>query len=1547
MNLNHDVHTSPKEESFINGSIQDFKDFTDCIDFTKQYQKSCFGNNDAETFYQSSPINSDKDKYFSDVETDNKPVKEVNNAPPKELENGNLAMEPDVSITIQESNLEKTINNVAKGDGEEKKVNGGEHVDIVKKKRVVNKKRNHVKVPVNRNIKKKTVLKFRNGRYMQRKNNQYQNHLTNVKFRCYKCSNSEFPSLTELVNHQRKCLSGPQENPLIPDSSPAPQTNVKTPRKVYLCSACGNYYENWNLFIHMIEMHKRHICLFCLGMFSNPEKLSQHLQTKHNVVEQNLSTTEDFLKLYKGTCYLICCSCEKMFSDERFDEHSCTGGAGEAETSGACPLCGLIGAHFPTCRRAFSDRCVNVGGYKSHPALGKKLATKRKKKPKEVFRIVNNDNNEMSVTVRKHTEEVKSEPDVNADTEMISPSTAEQYNEKMLQLYKKPVERVEKVEKVTSSLQSIEDSINRVVESSVIQEEEEEEEDTNLGEMKADESKPEEEVKAEDNLISDKVEPSGAGLSDNESTDSEKLTIALEKDEPENLCDKEENQIQTAGSEIPYIHVTLKDEKDVKALIKEFVKESCWNCVYCAHAKRIAVNGKQLALHLIAEHRYATVPPESADDAKADSASSVVALLKDNLADLENSYFNTDTFDSEDKSFWKANDRIYECFHCLFATYVHKELYSHNKKMHQKTVFLCIMCKSNFYNYSELLCHLCPGIYIPGVVINPDITYRCFLCNADPLPSSFRLMVHLRRRHNSCDICFDVSGNQSQLSTHVWKHKLSHYCYRCGIAYRNKPDITKHLFWKHGTESVMCKRCLQKKWPHVYHFCVPPASFACDECPASLKSAVALKVHKRLHVGDSPYSCTECEEKFISKKLLEKHSMKHEEERNPPPVEPEPEPEPEPEVEPPPPPDEKKEPEEPNPEESVKPEKEKKKKKKPLTDVFDLPPVNLSESDDSDDEEPRDPVPKPFPLPEVPLPNGYLNPPPCEEEKEEPTQIVDGIWNNFQNYLVSKDPTRSRIGSPFRNMTLDRMKEIMLADHDYHIIPSNNTTGAAANNVTTTNTAATQDLNSSKSDAEKSAEDKEKIGLDHDYCNNNSKKKNKRRKDREGSKSSSSDSSSDSDTSCSCGSNCSCTSGSSSSSSSNESDSDEKDKRKEKKKKVSKEVQIENEAEPEPQTEVDISVNDIDLPVENPIRDSDLETSETETDEDFYDYNPAKIANRILAEKRLQLLANLNGSDVPVSAPSTPTPPTEKTPVQKKKTKMKKRRAQPRTKRPSTGGGGSKAPRRKPPAPPAAATFNHVIQPVYQNQYNGYGTPMTPVSSYEAPPSVHSFARLQEEEAAGNSPDSDAKRPKRKRVPLKFYGFSSDEEGGGGGGAEKAPRKREKVEHNTTTPAPLAASTPTIPHIIPPKESTPTIWNPHSKNSLSWRVEKSDISTPQPKVNPIKIRTSQAMRQNSFYTSAPSETFQIRRPERHFQINGNSGTGQRGEKLYCFCQCPYDEVSEMIACDAKDCVIEWFHFECVGIMVPPQGSWYCPDCRKKLAAENEFMPIPIGEQNLI
>jgi len=48
------------------------------------------------------------------------------------------------------------------------------------------------------------------------------------------------------------------------------------------------------------------------------------------------------------------------------------------------------------------------------------------------------------------------------------------------------------------------------------------------------------------------------------------------------------------------------------------------------------------------------------------------------------------------------------------------------------------------------------------------------------------------------------------------------------------------------------------------------------------------------------------------------------------------------------------------------------------------------------------------------------------------------------------------------------------------------------------------------------------------------------------------------------------------------------------------------------------------------------------------------------------------------------------------------------------------------------------------------------------------------------------------------------------------------------------------------------------------------------------------------------------------------------EPRYCLC----NQVSygEMVACDNPECMIEWFHYGCVGITAPPKGKWYCPSC---------------------
>lgn len=51
-----------------------------------------------------------------------------------------------------------------------------------------------------------------------------------------------------------------------------------------------------------------------------------------------------------------------------------------------------------------------------------------------------------------------------------------------------------------------------------------------------------------------------------------------------------------------------------------------------------------------------------------------------------------------------------------------------------------------------------------------------------------------------------------------------------------------------------------------------------------------------------------------------------------------------------------------------------------------------------------------------------------------------------------------------------------------------------------------------------------------------------------------------------------------------------------------------------------------------------------------------------------------------------------------------------------------------------------------------------------------------------------------------------------------------------------------------------------------------------------------------------------------------------GGDSFCICGRGFD--SQMIACDSEGCGVEWFHMDCVGLMTaPPEGKWFCPDCR--------------------
>ena len=75
-----------------------------------------------------------------------------------------------------------------------------------------------------------------------------------------------------------------------------------------------------------------------------------------------------------------------------------------------------------------------------------------------------------------------------------------------------------------------------------------------------------------------------------------------------------------------------------------------------------------------------------------------------------------------------------------------------------------------------------------------------------------------------------------------------------------------------------------------------------------------------------------------------------------------------------------------------------------------------------------------------------------------------------------------------------------------------------------------------------------------------------------------------------------------------------------------------------------------------------------------------------------------------------------------------------------------------------------------------------------------------------------------------------------------------------------------------------------------------------------------------------------------FVVDSSEGHSAQAPEGSAICQasnsqldyCGGPEFGRMLACDNKDCFIEWFHIECLELEegMIPKGKWYCPDCKK-------------------
>jgi hypothetical protein len=689
-------------------------------------------------------------------------------------------------------------------------------------------------------------------------------------------------------------------------------------QQLFLCSECNQHFQKGHLFSHIKSVHNKFTCLFCYGFFLEAKSLENHLMKKHKV-QNNSFFDEKSLKQYlipdlslsnghTKSIKIVCCKCGSIFDiNERYDEHTCIDKTDKIPHIISDSYNENINAAV---KEAHSNNiAVTTNKQQPNDVIIQQQQQPQQQQPSSQI----NENSEhlttklvpkitLKIPPRAYQNMMSDDDDSDDEFSSSEESAEEKSNESSLSENEEEAEEVEKKAEISmpslklkiknlasNNPESVLENLPELMESSQHQtkvlddfdeDDENEEKDADITEQPMDIDSPckqQEQQKQQQNENEDEIQQHEDDKIQEEFKQIEEISSKIFIDGI---------ALTPAGDDVIKIKIKLDEGLDQISLMKMMkicLRSSFPYCLYCNHARKIVVNGKALAMHFITSHRFhATIDSKTEDEEEQQlHPERIVKKIEQSIGEVESSFFNLDTYDNTNEEMNEghvtiSHDKLYECFQCRFQTSIHKELYLHNRKMHQKLLISCLMCRTPFYSYSELLCHICPGI--PHKQTYNDYKFYCCLCNLDDIPSAFRLMIHLRKKHFACDVCLEKCSDQGKLSSHVWKHKLYHLCYRCHIHYRSKADIMKHLFWKHGTEGIECRKCLQKKWPHVYHFCTPPSEFKCNQCELTFTRAIALKIHMRIHdIDGAKYECTElgCEKKFIAKKLLIRHLERH------------------------------------------------------------------------------------------------------------------------------------------------------------------------------------------------------------------------------------------------------------------------------------------------------------------------------------------------------------------------------------------------------------------------------------------------------------------------------------------------------------------------------------------------------------------------------------------------------------------------------------------------------------------------------------------------
>ena len=179
-----------------------------------------------------------------------------------------------------------------------------------------------------------------------------------------------------------------------------------------------------------------------------------------------------------------------------------------------------------------------------------------------------------------------------------------------------------------------------------------------------------------------------------------------------------------------------------------------------------------------------------------------------------------------------------------FLSKVGSQICNHLERVRKKHI--CRTCGITFCSEDELRLHN----EQPHILPTPKIP--CFICDEKFLHHK-DLYSHIKSIHAGdilkCRICQRHFDEPLSLRKHLMKHNNSPTCEICGKRYMESRSLKLHM--RIHQEQVSCHLCGR--------------IFSC---------ASTLKEHMNSHIGEKPYNCDLCHEKFCSSIAVESHKAR-------------------------------------------------------------------------------------------------------------------------------------------------------------------------------------------------------------------------------------------------------------------------------------------------------------------------------------------------------------------------------------------------------------------------------------------------------------------------------------------------------------------------------------------------------------------------------------------------------------------------------------------------------------------------------------------------